>query len=67
MTEQIDVRNETEIQVSGPGQQPLLEVKSLKKYFPVQKGWLRRVVGQVRAVEAYEDEEERSRIRLLWA
>ncbi|MEZ4707159.1 MAG: ABC transporter ATP-binding protein [Caldilineaceae bacterium] len=31
--------------------QPLLEVKNLTKFFPIQKGFLRRVVGQVRAVD----------------
>ena len=30
---------------------PLLEVKSLKKYFPIRKGFFRRVVGNVRAVD----------------
>ena len=30
---------------------PLLEVKSLKKYFPVEKGFWRKVVGYVRAVD----------------
>ncbi len=30
---------------------PLLEVRSLRKYFPIAKGILRRVVGQVRAVD----------------
>jgi peptide/nickel transport system ATP-binding protein/oligopeptide transport system ATP-binding protein len=29
----------------------LLRVQDLKKYFPVRGGWLRRVVGQVRAVD----------------
>ncbi len=29
----------------------LLDVKGLKKYFPIQKGFLRRVVGHVRAVD----------------
>jgi peptide/nickel transport system ATP-binding protein len=29
----------------------LLEVRDLKKYFPIKKGFLRRVVGQVRAVD----------------
>jgi peptide/nickel transport system ATP-binding protein len=29
----------------------LLEVKNLKKYFPIHKGLLRRTVGQVRAVD----------------
>jgi len=31
--------------------QTLLEVRGLKKYFPIRKGLLRRVVGQVRAVD----------------
>ena len=30
---------------------PLLEVKSLKKYFPIEKGILKRVVGHVKAVD----------------
>src|SRR5215216_6124116 len=29
----------------------LLEVRDLKKYFPIQRGLLRRVVGQVKAVD----------------
>ncbi|MDP9351147.1 MAG: ATP-binding cassette domain-containing protein [Chloroflexota bacterium] len=29
----------------------LLEVKGLKKYYPLQKGFLRKVVGQLRAVD----------------
>ncbi len=30
---------------------PVLEVKKLKKYFPIRRGLLRRIVGQVRAVD----------------
>jgi ABC-type oligopeptide transport system ATPase subunit len=30
---------------------PILEVKDLKKHFPVRKGLLRRTVGHVYAVE----------------
>ena len=30
---------------------PLLEIKGLKKYFPVQAGFLRRTVGHVKAVD----------------
>jgi peptide/nickel transport system ATP-binding protein len=30
---------------------PLLEVRGLRKYFPIAKGFLRRVAGQVRAVD----------------
>ncbi len=29
----------------------LLEVRNLKKYFPIRKGFFRRVVGQIRAVD----------------
>ncbi len=29
----------------------LLQVKNLKKYFPVKKGFLRRTVAQVKAVD----------------
>ncbi len=31
--------------------EPLLEVKELKKYFPIQKGFLKRTVGYVKAVD----------------
>ena len=31
--------------------QPVLKVEGLKKYFPVERGFLRRVVGQVKAVD----------------
>jgi len=30
---------------------PLLEVKNLRKYFPIQKGFLRKTIGHVRAVD----------------
>ncbi|MEZ4728813.1 MAG: ATP-binding cassette domain-containing protein [Caldilineaceae bacterium] len=33
------------------GQKPLLQVAGLKKYFPIEKGFLRRVVGHVKAVD----------------
>ncbi|HRW05356.1 MAG TPA: ABC transporter ATP-binding protein, partial [Caldilineaceae bacterium] len=36
---------------SGQSGVPLLEVKNLTKFFPIQKGFLRRVVGHVRAVD----------------
>jgi ABC-type oligopeptide transport system ATPase subunit len=29
----------------------VLEVKQLKKYFPIRKGFLRRLVGHVKAVD----------------
>jgi len=49
MTEQmkIPVNNENEHQT----QTPLLEIKSLKKYFPIQQGFFKRVVGHVKAVD----------------
>jgi peptide/nickel transport system ATP-binding protein len=31
--------------------QPLLEVKNLKKYFPIKKGFMKKTVGHVRAVD----------------
>ncbi|HEY3231473.1 MAG TPA: ATP-binding cassette domain-containing protein, partial [Roseiflexaceae bacterium] len=31
--------------------QTLLEVRGLKKHFPIERGLLRRVVGQVKAVD----------------
>lgn len=31
--------------------QPLLEINNLKKYFPIRRGLLRRLIGQVRAVD----------------
>ncbi|HLQ63325.1 MAG TPA: ATP-binding cassette domain-containing protein, partial [bacterium] len=37
----------------GAGTSPdyLLEVRGLRKYFPIHKGFLRKLVGQVRAVD----------------
>ena len=35
----------------APKNGPLIEVKNLKKYFPVKKGIFSKVVGQVRAVD----------------
>lgn len=32
-------------------EQPLLEVKDLKKYFPIRKGFFKKTVGHVRAVD----------------
>ncbi len=37
--------------MNGQDPQPLLQAANLRKYFPVQKGLLRRVVGHVRAVD----------------
>jgi len=35
----------------APAQQPLLEVRHIKKYFPIKRGLFNRVVGYVRAVD----------------
>jgi len=41
----------SQIAVSGPPIRPLLEVRGLKKYFPIHKGLFSRHVGDVRAVD----------------
>ena len=41
----------SESQETGPGANVLLQVRDLKKFYPVKKGFLRRVIGQVRAVD----------------
>jgi peptide/nickel transport system ATP-binding protein len=38
-------------QAKTTGDHILLEVKGLRKYFPIKKGFLRKVIGQVRAVD----------------
>ncbi|RPI93609.1 MAG: dipeptide ABC transporter ATP-binding protein [Chloroflexi bacterium] len=40
-----------EKQTSPASSRPLLEVRSLKKYFPIHKGMMRKVVNYVRAVD----------------
>lgn len=42
---------QTQGQPHGKHNNILLEVKGLKKYFPIQKGFLRRLVGHVKAVD----------------
>jgi oligopeptide/dipeptide ABC transporter ATP-binding protein len=37
--------------MGGPGKPPLLQVRALKKHFPVRKGIFSRIVGQVYAVD----------------
>jgi peptide/nickel transport system ATP-binding protein len=39
------------VQPASPTAQTLLEVNGLRKYFPIQKGVLRRVIGHIRAVD----------------
>jgi peptide/nickel transport system ATP-binding protein len=34
-----------------PGAEPLLEVRNLRKYFPIRKGFFLQTVGQIRAVD----------------
>ncbi len=36
---------------ASPKDQPILSVKELKTYFPVKRGLMRRIVGEVRAVD----------------
>ena len=38
-------------QTQANGNIPLLEVKRLRKFFPIHKGFLKREVAQVRAVD----------------
>jgi oligopeptide/dipeptide ABC transporter ATP-binding protein len=38
-------------QARPDGNQPLVEAKNVKKYFPIRRGLLQRVVGHVRAVD----------------
>jgi len=37
--------------MTDTGPQPLLEARNLRKFFPIRKGFLRRTVGYVRAVD----------------
>ena len=37
--------------VESSSTQPLLEVRNLKKYFPIRRGFLKRTVGNVKAVD----------------
>jgi peptide/nickel transport system ATP-binding protein len=37
--------------MSSPNRTPLLEVRRLHKYFPIQKGFLKKTIGNVRAVD----------------
>jgi peptide/nickel transport system ATP-binding protein len=37
--------------LAGPSNGSILQVRNLKKHFPITRGWLRREVGQVRAVD----------------
>ncbi len=51
MAEYMNIHSESQSQVRSQAQMPLLEVKALKKYFPIQRGFFRRVVGHVKAVD----------------
>ena len=37
--------------MTTPGSTPLLEVRNLRKYFPIQKGFFKKTIGNVRAVD----------------
>ncbi|MCB0160429.1 MAG: ABC transporter ATP-binding protein, partial [Caldilineaceae bacterium] len=37
--------------VPTPPSRDILEIKNLRKYFPIRKGLMRRVVGHVKAVD----------------
>lgn len=47
----MSVMTQTQAQTTTKSDRLLLEVKGLKKYFPIYKGFLRRVVGYVKAVD----------------
>ena len=47
-----DQESQTHASTAGSSStKPLLEVNALKKYFPIQRGFLKRVVGHVKAVD----------------
>src|SRR5512136_3153744 len=37
--------------MTSPDKTPLLEVRNLRKYFPIQKGFFKKTIGNVRAVD----------------
>ena len=37
--------------MTSPDRTPLLEVRNLHKYFPIQKGFFKKTIGNVRAVD----------------
>jgi ABC-type oligopeptide transport system ATPase subunit len=39
------------VDIAASGKPPILDVRGLRKFFPIRKGLLRKVVGQVRAVD----------------
>src|SRR3972149_3766826 len=43
-------QTETSLAQTDPVE-PLLEVSNMKKYFPIKRGFLKRVVGHVKAVD----------------
>jgi peptide/nickel transport system ATP-binding protein len=51
MTAQASPQPVAPIGANGSQRNILLQVKGLKKYFPIQKGFLRRTVGYVKAVD----------------
>ena len=45
------MREQRQAQTGFSSSKPLLDVSGLKKYFPIEKGFLRRVTGYVKAVD----------------
>ena len=39
------------LRMTSPRSTPLLEVRNLRKYFPIQKGFFKKTIGNVRAVD----------------
>ena len=37
--------------MTSANHKPLLEVRNLQKYFPIQKGFFKKTIGNVRAVD----------------
>jgi peptide/nickel transport system ATP-binding protein len=49
MSDQVNQTDSSIAETSG--REPLVEVKALKKYFPIKRGFFKRVVGHVKAVD----------------
>jgi peptide/nickel transport system ATP-binding protein len=50
-SKQMSEDSENSREVGDDGRDRLLDVHNLKKYFPIEKGFLRRVVGNIKAVD----------------
>ena len=47
----IDLKQDRDLIQTGSQQTPLVEIKNLKKYFPIKQGILKKTVGNVKAVD----------------